>query len=61
MQDFSKEHLRKIQDGSKKGIITILKPNSLKTNCSETQVGPILAISGSWQIGKKDSQNRVRK
>jgi hypothetical protein len=61
MPDFSKEQLRKIQVGSKEGIITILKPSSLKTHCSETQVDPILALSGPWQIGKKDSQNRARK
>jgi hypothetical protein len=55
MQDFSKEQLRTIQVGSKKGIITILKPSSLKTHCSETQAGPILAQSGSWQMAKKDT------
>jgi hypothetical protein len=61
MPDFSNEHLRKIQVGSKEGINTILKSNALKTHCSETQVDPILALSGSWQIGKKDSQSRARK
>jgi hypothetical protein len=62
MPDFSKEQSSKIQVGSKEGIITILKPSSLKTHRSETQVDPILALlSGSWQIGKKDVQNRARK
>jgi hypothetical protein len=41
--------------------VHFLKPSSLKTPCSETQVDPILALSGSWQIGKKDVQNRARK
>jgi hypothetical protein len=53
MLDFSKEQSNKIQVGSKEGIITILKPSSLKTPCSETQIDPIVALSGSWQIGKK--------
>jgi hypothetical protein len=60
MPDFSKEQSNKIHVGSKEGTITILKPSSLKTFCSE-QVDPILALSGSWQIGKKDVQNRARK
>jgi hypothetical protein len=55
MPDFSKEQSKKFQVGSKEGIITILKPSSLNTHCSETQVDPILAHSGSWQIDKKDS------
>jgi hypothetical protein len=54
--DFSKEQSKKVQVGSKEGIITILKPSSLKTHCSETQVDPVLGLSGSWQIGKKDGQ-----
>jgi hypothetical protein len=66
MPDFSEEQSNKIQGGSKEGIIAILKPSSLKTPCSETQVDPILALSGltlsgSWQIGKKDVQTRARK
>jgi hypothetical protein len=56
MPDFSKEQSKKVQVGSKEAIITILKPSSLKTHCSETQVDPILALSGSWQIGKQDGQ-----
>ncbi len=31
------------------------KAQFMKTHCSETQVDPILAHSGSWQIGEKDS------
>jgi hypothetical protein len=61
MPDLSKEQSKEIQVGSREGIITILKPSSLKTHCSETQADPILALSGSWQISKKDSQNRARK
>jgi hypothetical protein len=56
MPDFSKEQSKKVHVGSKEGIITILKPSLLKTHCSETQVDPILALSGSWQIGKKHGQ-----
>jgi hypothetical protein len=53
MPDFSKEQSKKVQVGSKEGIITILKHSSLKTYCSETQLDPILA-----QIGKKDGQTK---
>ncbi len=35
LPDFSIEQSNKIQVGSKEGIITILKPSSLKTPCSE--------------------------
>jgi hypothetical protein len=43
-----KEHPWKVQAGSKEGITTYLKPSSLKTHCTTTQVDPILAHSGSW-------------
>jgi hypothetical protein len=62
MPDFSKEQSNKVQAGYKEGIlIIILKLSSLKTPCSETQVDPILALSGSWQIGKKRCSDRARK
>jgi len=50
---FLKRTLRKIQEGSKEGIITNLKPGSMEVHCTGTQKDPILAHSGSWWIGKK--------
>jgi hypothetical protein len=50
---FLKRKFRKIQEGSKEGIITNLKPGSMEVHCTGTQKDPILAHSGSWWIGKK--------
>ena len=55
---FLKRTLRKIQEGSKEGIITNLKPGSMEVHCTGTQKDPILAHSGSWWIGKKSLKLR---
>jgi len=61
LPDFSKEQSNKIQVWFKRGNNHNIKVQFIEDPLLRTQVDPILALSGSWQIGKKDVQNRARK
>jgi hypothetical protein len=61
MPDFSKDQSNKIQVWFKKGYNHKIKVQFIGDPLLRTQVDPILTLSGSWQIGKKDFQNRARK
>jgi len=56
LPDFSIEQSNKIQVGSKRGHNHNIKVQLIEDPLLGTQVDPILALSGSWQIGKKDVQ-----
>jgi hypothetical protein len=59
LPDFSKDQSNKIQVWFKRGYNQIIKVQFIGDPLLRTQVDPILALSGSWQIGKKDVQNRA--
>jgi hypothetical protein len=61
MPDFSKDQSNKIQGWFKRGHNHNCKAQFIEDPLLRTQVDPILALSGSWQIGKKYFQNRARK
>jgi hypothetical protein len=56
MPDFSKDQSNKIQVWFKRGYNHNFKVQFIGDPLLRTQVDPILALSGSWQIGKKDFQ-----
>jgi hypothetical protein len=56
MSDFSKEQSNKIQVWFKRGHNHNFKAQFIEDSLLRTQVDPILALSISWQIGKKDVQ-----
>jgi hypothetical protein len=56
MPDFSKEQSNKIQVWFKRGHNHNFKAQFIEDPLLRIQVDPILALSGSWQIGKKDVQ-----
>jgi len=56
MSDFSKDQSNKIQVWFKRGYNHNIKVQFIEDPLLRTQVDPILALSGSWQIGKKDFQ-----
>jgi hypothetical protein len=61
MPDSSKDQSNKIQVWFKRGYNHNIKVQFIGDPLLRTQADPILALSGSWQIGKKDFQNRARK
>jgi hypothetical protein len=56
MAYFSKDQSNKIQVWFKRGYNHKIKVQFIEDPLLRTQVDPILAFSGSWQIGKKDFQ-----
>jgi hypothetical protein len=56
MPDFSKDQSNKIQIWFKRGYNHNIKVQFIGDPLLRTQVDPILALSGSWQIGKKGFQ-----
>jgi hypothetical protein len=56
LPDFSIEQSNKIQVWFKRGNDHNIKVQFIEDPLLRTQVDPILALSGSWQIGKKDVQ-----
>jgi hypothetical protein len=56
LPDFSIEQSNKIQVGLKRANNHNIKVQFIEDPLLRTQVDPILALSGSWQIGKKDIQ-----
>jgi hypothetical protein len=56
MPDFSNDQSNKIQVLFKRGYYHTIKVQLIEDPLLRTQVDPILALSGSWQIGKKDFQ-----
>jgi hypothetical protein len=54
MPDFSKEQKNKIQVWFKRGHNHNFKAQLIGDPLLRTRIDPILALSGSWQIGKKD-------
>jgi hypothetical protein len=56
MPDFSKDQSNKIQVWYKRGNNHNIKVQFIGDPLLRTQVDPILALSGSWQIGKQSEE-----
>jgi hypothetical protein len=56
MPDSSKDQSNKVQVWFKRGYNHNIKVQFVGDPLPRTQVDPILALSGSWQIGKEDVQ-----